>query len=89
MGGRSFKAKIVSVYLRANRMTVKSSNEDLKDNKDKMIYKIEDDSKFPYPVTKRMCNKMEVIESPGDGKSKLTFMYIHGGAYYHQFSKFH
>ena len=36
-----------------------------------------------------MCNKMEVFESPGDGKSNLTFMYIHGGAYCHQFSKFH
>ena len=31
---------------------------------------------------------MEVFESQGDGKSKLTFMYIYGGAYCHQFSKF-
>ena len=54
-----------------------------------MHYKINDDIKFPRQVTKRMCNKMEVFESPGDGKSKLTFMYIHGGAYCHQFTKFH
>ena len=89
MGGRSFTAMIVSSYLRANRMTVKSANEDLKDETDKMHYKIEDDIKFPRPVTKRMCNKMEVFESPGDGKSNLTFMYIHGGAYCHQFTKYH
>ena len=46
MGGRSVKAKIVSAYLRGNRMTVKSANEDLKDNTNKMIYKIEDDINF-------------------------------------------
>ena len=34
MGGRSFTAMIVSSYLRANRMTVKSANEDLKDETD-------------------------------------------------------
>ena len=54
MGGRNFSAKIVSSYLRSNRMTVKTANEDLKDNTNKMIYKIQDDIKFPRPVTKKI-----------------------------------
>ena len=54
-----------------------------------MKYDIPKEIKFPRPVTKRMCGKMEIFESPGDGKSELTFMYIHGGAYCLQFLPFH
>ena len=32
---------------------------------------------------------MEIFESTGNGKSKLIFMYIYGGAFCNQFSKFH
>ena len=36
MGGRSFTGKILISYLTANRMSVKSANEHLKDDADKM-----------------------------------------------------
>jgi len=89
MGVKSFKSIMLSVYLRSKKMTDKGATEELKENTDKMHYEIEKDIKFPRSVTKKLYKEMEVFESSGDGKSELTFMYIHGGVYCHQFSKFH
>lgn len=87
--GRSFKARIISAYIRAIRMTVKSATNDINDETDKMHYDIPSNIKFPRPVIKRMCGEMEIFEAPSDGKSELTFIYIHGGAYNHQFTPYH
>jgi len=87
--GRSIRARIVDAYLRATKMTVKKTYDDLKDETDKMHYTIPQSIKFPRPMTKRMCGDMEVFEAPGDGKSEFTLIYIHGGSYCHQFSYFH
>lgn len=76
-------------FLRANRLDTENAKKNLKDETDKMHYDIPKDIKFPRPVTKRICGKMEIFESPGDGKSELTLIYIHGGAYCYQFQSVH
>lgn len=81
--------KMFNDYLRANRLNTEIATKKLKDETDKMHYDIPKDIKFPRPVKKRICGKMEIFESPGDGKSELILMYIHGGAYCYQFFPFH
>ena len=84
---RSEAAVRFGAFIRENfRTTVENSMRALSDKSDKMHSELPGNIKFPRPVSKRMCGQMEVYESACDGKSDITMIFLHGGAYCFPFS---
>ncbi len=85
--GRSPHAIIVSHSLK------QSTLEDYQAAKggttDKSIVEIPDGIEFPRKVTQFKVGHMQVFEVAAEDDSKPIVLYIHGGAYFHNFSKRH
>ena len=80
---------LVDFYIRCTRETEKSSLKELTVDKHTENYKMPKTLRFPRPMVKNEYLGLEVFESPSDGKSEITLLYLHGGAYIHKFSRFH
>ena len=85
--GRSPQAFIVSHLL------TKSTMEDYKiakgDTTDQSTVEIPDDVVFPREVKQYRVGIMQVFESAAQDESKPIVLYIHGGAYLHNFDTLH
>ena len=85
--GRSPQAIIVSHAL------TKSTMEDYERNKsdmtDKSIVEIPDGVTFPRPMRQYNVGSMQVFHMEAADESKPVVLYIHGGAYLHNFNKMH
>jgi acetyl esterase/lipase len=85
--GRSPQAIIVSHAL------TKSTMEDYKQTKgdqtDKSVVEIPDDVKFPREMRQYKVGNMQVFHMEPENNNKPIVLYIHGGAYLHNFEKPH
>ena len=84
-----FPKWIVDLFLRCTKETEKSCLKELKKDRHTENYKMPKTLKFSRPIVKNEYSGLEVFESPSDGNSEITLLYLHGGAYIHKFSIFH
>ncbi|MBP5513662.1 MAG: alpha/beta hydrolase [Bacteroidaceae bacterium] len=85
--GRSPQAFIVSKSL--NQSTMETYEQQRGDQTDKSHVEIPDRIEFPRKVTEYEVGKMQVFECPAEDDAKPIVLYIHGGAYFHNFSLLH
>lgn len=85
--GRSPQAFIVSHALK--KTTMEDYQRMKGDQTDKSTVEIPDDVSFPRNVTQYQVGHMQVFESTAQDNSKPILLYIHGGAYYMNFSPLH
>lgn len=85
--GRSPQAYIVAHSL--SQSTMETYEKAKSDTTDKSIVEIPDDVKFPRKVTQFKVDAMQVFEVAATDDSKPIVLYIHGGAYYLNFSSRH
>ena len=82
--GRSPLSFIVSHLLKKSNMEIYEIRK--AENTDKSTIEIPDDVTFPREMTQYRVGHMQVFESPAQDNSKPVLLYIHGGAYYENFS---
>ena len=80
---------LVDFYIRVTRESEKSCLKELTIDRNTEHYKLPKSVKFPRPIIKKEIGDLEVFEYPSDGKTNITLLYFHGGAYIHPFSIFH
>lgn len=85
--GRSPHAIIVSHSLKQS--TLEDYQAAKGETTDKSIVEIPDGIEFPRKVTQFKVGHMQVFEVAAEDDSKPIVLYIHGGAYFHNFSKRH
>ncbi len=85
--GRSPLSFIVSHAL--SKSTLETYEKNKADTTDKGTVAIPSDIRFPREVTQYRVGDMQVFESAPQDDSKPVLLYIHGGAYYKNFSKLH
>ena len=85
----SWPKLIVDLFVRFTSETRKKNLKELSIDRHTENYTMPKSLKFPRPIEKKEFMGMEFFESPSDGKSDITLLYLHGGAYIHQFSKYH
>ena len=82
--GRSPQAFIVSHSLKKSTMETYAMRK--AEKTDKSTIEIPDGVTFPHGVMQYRVGHMQVFESPAQDDSKPVLLYIHGGAYYQNFS---
>ena len=85
--GRSPQAYIVAHIL--PQSTMEDYEKGRGDTTDKSTVEIPDDVEFPRDVTQYKVGHMQVFECAAEDDSKPIVLYIHGGAYFHNFSSRH
>lgn len=85
--GRSPQAFIVSKIL--PQSTMEDYEMSKGDMTDKSSVEIPNDVTFPREVTQYKVGNMQVFETAAEDDSKPILLYIHGGAYLHNFSSQH
>ena len=85
--GRSPQAYIVSHAL--TRSTMETYEQQKGDKTDKSHVEIPDGIQFPREVTQYKVGGMQVFECPAEDEGNPVVFYIHGGAYYLNFSTRH
>lgn len=85
--GRSPQAFIVSHAL--TRSTMETYERQKGDMTDKSHVEIPDGIRFPRKVTQYKVGQMQVFECPAEDDNSPVVLYIHGGAYYLNFSTRH
>ena len=82
--GRSPQAFIISKSL--PKSTMEDYQKGRNDTTDKSMVEIPDDVHFPREMKQYKVGGMQVFESAAENDSKPIVLYIHGGAYFHNFS---
>ena len=85
--GRSPQAFIVSHLL--TKSTMEDYNKGKGDKTDKSEVEIPDGVKFPREMRQYKVGNMQVFHMEPQDASKPVVLYIHGGAYFHNFSERH
>lgn len=85
--GRSPQAYVVAHSL--SQSTMEDYEKGKNDMTDKSMVKIPDGVEFPREVTQYKVGHMQVFECTAEDDSKPIVLYIHGGAYVHNFSSRH
>ena len=85
--GRSPQAIIVSHAL--NKATMEEYEQGKGDTTDKSVVEIPDGVKFPREMRQYRVGNMQVFHMEPQDDSKPIVLYIHGGAYLHNFEKLH
>lgn len=85
--GRSPQAIIISHLL--NQTTMEGYNKMKGDKTDKSTIEIPDGVEFPRPMRQYKVGIMQVFHMEPQDDSKPVVLYIHGGAYFHNFSDLH
>ena len=87
IGGRSPQAIIVSRSL--PQTTMEEYEQSKGDKTDKSIVEIPNGVKFPREMRQYQVGNMQVFHMEAEDDSKPIVLYIHGGAYVHNFSERH
>ena len=87
IGGRSPQAIIVSRSL--PQTTMEEYEQSKGDKTDKSIVEIPNGVKFPHEMRQYKVGNMQVFHMEAQDDSKPIVLYIHGGAYVHNFSERH
>ena len=85
--GRSPQAILVSHAL--TKSTMEDYEQGKGDKTDKSTAEIPEDEKFPREMRQYRVGNMQVFHMEPEGDSKPVVLYIHGGAYLHNFSPQH
>lgn len=85
--GRSPQAIVISKLF--DQATMDTYNEERGDTTDKTTVEIPDRVKFPREMRQYRVGNMQVFHMEAQDDSKPIVLYIHGGAYYHNFEKLH
>lgn len=85
--GRSPQAIVISKLF--DQATMDTYNEERGDTTDKTTVEIPDRVKFPREMRQYRVGNMQVFHMEAQDDSKPIVIYIHGGAYYHNFEKLH
>lgn len=85
--GRSPMAIIVKTTF--HQMDTESFDKAMADKTDKGTTEIPSDVKFPREVVQRTFENMQVFEVPAENDTKPVVLYLHGGAYVHNFTSQH
>lgn len=85
--GRTPQAYIIAHSL--TQSTMEDYEQQKGDKTDKSFVEIPNSVVFPREVTQYKVGHMQVFESPAADESKPIVLYIHGGAYLHNFSPLH
>ena len=85
--GRSPHAIIISHLL--DQATLEEYEQRKGDKTDQTTVEIPDNVKFPREMREYRVDSMQVFHMEPQDDSKPMVLYIHGGAYYHNFSSFH
>lgn len=85
--GRSPQAIVVKSAL--HQMTMESYEEAMADKTDKGTTVIPDNVKFAREVKEYRVGDMQVFEVAPEDDTKPVVMYLHGGAYVHNFTQQH
>ena len=86
--GRSVKAIIVRQALGFRALDSAKYDFDKADMTDKSTIEMPD-VKFPRPLREYRVGGMQVFEADAEDETKPVLLYIHGGAYCHNFTKHH
>jgi len=85
--GRSPQALIVKAAL--HQMTMESYEKAMADQTDKRVIEVPADVSFPRKITQYKIDDMQVFEVPAEDDTKPVILYLHGGAYVHNFTPQH
>lgn len=85
--GRSPQAIIISKLF--NQATIEDYNEQRGDKTDKSMVEIPGGVKFPCEMRQYRVGNMQVFHMEPQDDDKPIVLYIHGGAYFHNFEKLH
>lgn len=85
--GRSPQAYIVAHML--TRSTMETYEKGRNDKTDKSHVEIPNGIEFPRDVTQYKVGHMQVFECAAEDDTRPIVLYIHGGAYFHNFNKLH
>lgn len=85
--GRSPQAIIISHAF--NQSTLEDYEQGKGDKTDKSTVEIPSDVRFPREMRQYRVGNMQVFHMEAEDESKPVVLYIHGGAYYHNFDKLH
>ena len=85
--GLSPQALIVRAFLKP--MTMDKYEEAMNDKTDKSTTEIPAEVKFPREVAEYRVGGMQVFEVPAADDTKPVVLYLHGGAYVHNFTPQH
>lgn len=85
--GRSPQAFIVSHAL--TRSTMETYEKQKSEKTDKSHVEIPNSIEFPRKVTEYKVGEMQVFECPAEDDNSPIVLYIHGGAYFHNFNAMH
>ena len=83
--GRSPQAIVISNLF--DQATIETYNEERGDKTDKSTVEIPDHVKFPREMRQYRVGNMQVFHMEAQDDGKPIVLYIHGGAYYHNFEK--
>ena len=85
--GRSLQAAIVSLLI--DQTNMEDYEKGRGDQTDKSTVEIPDEVKFPRDMRQYRVGEMQVFHAEAQDDSKPIVLYIHGGAYLHNFDKLH
>lgn len=85
--GRSPQAIIVKSALK--QMTMEKYENDMANKEDKSVTEIPKGVKFPREVSQYNVGSMQIFEVQAEDNTKPIVLYIHGGAYIHNFTSHH
>ena len=85
--GRSPQAIVIGHMF--DQATMEDYNQQRGDTTDQSVVEIPDDVKFPREMRQYHVGNMQVFHMEPQDDSKSVVLYIHGGAYYHNFNLLH
>ena len=85
----SFEAGLVRTVVKGRALTLQRFEREMLDYSDKSTIALPSGVSYPRPVSERLYDGMQVFEMPPADDSKPVLLYLHGGAYCHNFAKNH
>ena len=85
----SFEAALARTLLKKRALTLQKIEGEMLDRTDQGTVSIPTKVRFPRPVTESRYEGMQVFEMAPADDNKLVLLYLHGGAYIHNFDKNH
>ena len=85
----SFEAGLVRAAVKGRALTLQRFNGEMLDQSDKGTVPLPAGVTFPRPVSESRHEGMQVFEMAPADDSKPVLLYLHGGAYIHNFDKNH
>lgn len=85
----SFESGLVRTVVKGRALTLQRFEREMLDPSDKSTIALPSGVSFPRPVSERLYDGMQVFEMAPADDSKPVLLYLHGGAYIHNFDKNH